>query len=242
MYLCVNMRMCVRACIYVQWGVGMLVCCLHETPFGRSADAVPEIWTTMAEIPYSLLADVGLPSRSAAQAVATHYDCFQVWARIFLSHVFQPHLAGLCNGLVLFFSTSHDSHQGGSAGRRRLHLRRIIAWRGSIHIWRCLYTHQPGVVSSSGSSGMVEKSAFYRNELGAFRKRSGRIQGWFGEIEDNIRAKSPDFQKSDLFLTICRKEDRSDPQNPGSFRGPFWNAPEILCRKIRPLPPTHHYS
>jgi hypothetical protein len=46
---------------------------------------------------------------------------------------------------------------------------------------------------------MVEKSAFYRNELGAFRKRSGRIQGWFGEIEDNIRANSPDSRNLTCF-------------------------------------------
>jgi hypothetical protein len=51
---------------------------------------------------------------------------------------------------------------------------------------RACYMSSSGVVSSSGSSGMVEKYAFSRIELGAFRKSSGRVQGRFGKLEETV--------------------------------------------------------
>jgi hypothetical protein len=68
----------------------------------------------------------------------------------------------------------------------------------TYHVYTCTLSGA-GVVSSSGSSGKVEKSTFSRNELGAFRKSSGRIQGRFGEIEDEMRAKSRDSRNLTTF-------------------------------------------
>jgi hypothetical protein len=81
--------------------------------------------------------------------------------------------------------SSHSSHAtcpvslgvSRSVGRGQEGMNRSRRMEKGQNLWA-------GVVSSSGSSGMVEKSAFSRIELGAFRKSSGRVRGRSGKFEE----------------------------------------------------------
>ncbi len=95
-----------------------------------------------------------------------------------------------------------------------------------------------GVVSSSGSSGMVEKWTFSGNMLGPIWKSSGRIWGIIREIKDENGAKKPDFLEFRRFWAQnghFPEPKHTNPEFFGNFLRWIRNAPEVKCRKIRPL-------
>jgi hypothetical protein len=85
---------------------------------------------------------------------------------------------------------------------------------------------------------MVEKSTFSTNMLGAIWKSSGRVWGMIREIQEEKRRNSLIFW--DVFrprTAIFPDQNSTNPECFGNFLRWIKNAPEVKCRKIRPLAP-----